>query len=80
MTEQIGELNGAVKSLTETVERYAETNENLHRQHGLCCAENKVEIGRINARHATYWKVIGLFGGGGTLAAFLSKLGGGAGQ
>lgn len=77
MTEQIGELNGSVKSLAETMTRYAESNERMHQQHLNCCGETKVDIAKINARHSTYWKIIGSFGGLGTLIAFFSKFGGG---
>ena len=75
VAEQIGELNGSVKSLTEIMSRYADSNERIHQQHSACCSETKVEIGKINARHSTYWKVIGSFGGLGAVGAFLSKFG-----
>lgn len=77
MTEQIGELNGSVKSLTDTMIRYADSNERMHNQHIGCCNETKVEIGKINSRHSTYWKIIASGGGlGAMIAAFLKSVGG----
>ena len=73
MAEQIGELNGSVKALTDTVQNYVTKTEQSHKAHAECCTENKVAIGRINARHATYWKVIGSVGGLGGILALFSK-------
>lgn len=71
MTEQIGELNGTVKSMTASMDRFIEMNQAMHDKNAACCSDNKVEIGKINARHGTYWKIIGSFGGlGGLLALF----------
>ena len=42
-----------------------------HKNHRDCCESNKVDIGKINSRHGTYWKVVGSFGGlGGLLVGF----------
>lgn len=76
MTEQIGELNGTVKAMSETMRDFVERNETMHRDHYTAAAENKVNVEKINARHSTYWKIIGSFGGLGAIAAWL-KMGGG---
>ena len=75
MSEKLGELNGTVKSLSETMEKFAESSNAMHKDHYGCCQDNKVDIGKINARHSTYWKVITSFGGIGALGAFLAKMG-----
>lgn len=65
--EQIGELNGTVKEMSSNMREFIEANQKMHSAHSECCSQNKVEIGKINSRHATYWKIIGSLGG---LAAF----------
>lgn len=77
MTEQIGELNGTVKALTDTVREHIEQNSIMHKDHYEIGKKNTVDIEKINSRHSTYWKIIGSMGGLGTVGAFLAKFGGG---
>lgn len=63
MTEQIGELNGTVRGMNDTIERFMLENQQMHRDHYQATQNNKIGIERINARHATYWKIIGSCGG-----------------
>lgn len=77
MTEQIGELNGTVKALSSSVEKFVEKSNDMHKDHYNCCQESKIDIGKINSRHSTYWKVIGSFGGLSAIGVFLTKLTGG---
>lgn len=76
MTEQIGELNGTVKSMSQNFERFCESAEKMHRDHYTACRENTIGIEKINTRAITYWKIIGSFGGLGAILAWL-KTGGG---
>lgn len=76
MAEQIGELNGTVKTMSENINRFVEVNQKMHDSHITCCTENKVAIGKINARHATYWKIIGSVGGLGAIIGAFFKSGG----
>lgn len=73
MSEQIGELNGTVKSMSEHMIRFIESNEKLHTESAKCCTDTKIGIEKINARHATYWKIIGSLGGLGAILTGWSK-------